>query len=74
VHERDARASRRDKMGYSIEGKTMAMSYIIHQYIYIYIYGITILKQQSNGEFKAIEVQKSKNADGSDSYSLTPCY
>ncbi|WP_316635445.1 hypothetical protein [uncultured Flavobacterium sp.] len=55
--------------GSSIEGKTMAMSYVLHQYTY----GFTILKQQTNGEFKAIEVEKSKNPDGSEIYTLTPC-
>lgn len=56
-------------MGSSIDGKTMAISYVLHTYTY----GITILKQESNGEFKAIEVQESKKTDGSKTYILTPC-
>ena len=58
-----------DKMGYNVEGKTMAISYVLHQYTY----GITILKQESSGEFKAIEVKESNQPDGSKIYTLTPC-
>lgn len=56
-------------LGSSVEGRTMAISYVLHQYTY----GITILKQQSNGEFTPIEVEKSKKPDGSKIYTLTPC-
>lgn len=57
-------------MGSSVEGKTLAISYVLHQYTY----GITILKQQSNGVFVPLEVEKYKKPDGSKTYTLAPCY
>lgn len=57
-------------MGSSVDGKTMAISYVLHNYTN----GITILKQENSGEFKAIEVQESTASNGDKIYTLTPCY
>ena len=57
-------------MGSSIEGKTAAIAFILDKYNA----GITLLKQDSNGEFKPIKTLETTNSDGSKTYTTrTPC-
>jgi hypothetical protein len=59
----------KDYMGYSIEGRTTAISTILDQYSS----GITLMKQDSNGEFYPLKAKTTILPNGSKSYILTPC-
>jgi hypothetical protein len=57
-------------MGSSIEGKTAAIAFILYKYKA----GITLLKQDSNGEFQPIKTLETTNSDGSKTYNtINPC-
>jgi hypothetical protein len=56
-------------MGSSIDGKTKAIAYVLNQYNA----GITLLKQNSIGEFEPIKPEETINSDGTKSYITKPC-
>lgn len=57
-------------MGSSIEGKTAAIAFILDKYNA----GITLFKQDSNGEFKLIKTLETTISDGSKTYNtINPC-
>jgi hypothetical protein len=56
-------------MGYDVEGRMQAVSFILDKYGA----GITILKQDSEGNYKPIKMQETINPDGSKTYIPKPC-
>ncbi|TDE06661.1 hypothetical protein [Flavobacterium hiemivividum] len=56
-------------MGSSIDGKTEAIAFVLDKYNA----GITLLKRDSDGEFKPIKPQETTHPDGSKTYTSTPC-
>jgi hypothetical protein len=59
----------RAKMGESIEARTGAIAFVLDKYNA----GITLLKQNSSGEFKPIKTQEATSSDGSKTYTSIPC-
>jgi len=55
--------------GSSVEGRMSAVSYILDKYAA----GITILKQDSDGNFKPLKMEETLNPDGTKTYVLIPC-
>lgn len=55
--------------GSSAEGKMQAVSFVLDKYNS----GITILKQDSDGNFKPFKIEETINSDGSKTYTLIPC-
>ncbi|OMQ09093.1 hypothetical protein [[Flexibacter] sp. ATCC 35103] len=58
----------KDYMGYNIEGRTSGIAFILDKYDA----GITLLKQNSKGEFYPL-TSKEITQNGSKTYTLTPC-
>ncbi|MBG6061036.1 hypothetical protein IWX83_000810 [Flavobacterium sp. CG_9.1] len=56
-------------MGSSIDGRTEAIAFLLNQYNA----GITLLKQNSIGEFDPIKPEETTNYDGTKSYATKPC-
>jgi hypothetical protein len=59
----------RKELGESVEGRMRAVSFILDKYAA----GIDILKQDSDGNFKSLKVEKITNPDGSITYKSLPC-
>ena len=59
----------KDYMGYTIEGRTSGIAFILDKYNS----GITLMKQDTNGKFNRIKNQETTNADGSKRYLAVPC-
>lgn len=57
------------EIGYGNENRTQAIALILNKYNA----GITLLKQDSSGQFNPIQIKETTNADGSKTYTLTPC-
>lgn len=55
--------------GSTITGRTDALAFILNKYNA----GITLLKQDSSGNFNPIIITETTNPDGSKTYSSTPC-
>jgi len=58
-----------DNLGSSIEGRTTAMAFVLDKYNA----GITLLKQDSSGDFKPIKTQETTQLNGSKTYTSIPC-
>lgn len=56
-------------MGYDVEGRMRAVSFILDKYNS----GIIILKRDSGGNFKPLKMEETINPDGSKAYTLIPC-
>jgi hypothetical protein len=56
-------------MGSTIEGRTQAIAFVLDKYNA----GITLLKQNSNGEFNPIKTQETTQSDGTKTYTKIPC-
>ncbi len=57
------------QLGESVEGKMEAVSFILDKYAS----GITILKQDSDGNYKPFIMNETVNPDGTKTYTLIPC-
>lgn len=57
------------KFGESNEARTMAISLVLDNNNS----GITLMKQDSNGNFNRIKIQQTTNSDGSKTFSSVPC-
>lgn len=53
----------------NLEGRMQAVSFISDKYNA----GISILKQDSDGNFKPFKIEETLNPDGSKTYTLIPC-
>jgi hypothetical protein len=56
-------------MGYSIEGRTEAIAFVLNKFNA----GISIFKQDNSGRFNPIQIKETTNANGSKTYTPTPC-
>lgn len=57
------------KFGESNEARTMAISLVLDNNNS----GITLMKQDSNGNFNRIKIQQATKSDGSKTFSSVPC-
>jgi len=56
-------------MGYDVESRMRAVSFVLDKYNS----GITILKQDSDGNFKPLKIKETINSDNTKTYTLIPC-
>lgn len=58
-----------NKMGSSNEGRTTAIAFVLDKHNA----GITLLKQDSSGDFQSIQTQETTQANGTKTYTSIPC-